>query len=310
MSEHDSSNGHVYELRDVRRVFRAGASEVRAVDGVDFVVAPGEFVVVEGPSGSGKTTLLLLLGALDRPSSGHVFFGGRDLSGVSDRELTSIRAKEIGFVFQTFNLIPTLTALENVEIAMAPLGVPRADKRKRAAEVLGQLGLAERTGHLPSILSGGEQQRVAIARAMANSPRVILADEPTGNLDSSTADEIMRALEDLCASEGVTLIVVTHSEDVARRSARRLRMRDGRIGETAEGAWARPTLTEEVPPERISMERFEDVAPTVRVQAVIPPPPPDVPIARDVVEPVPEDEESVTMPSSPPGGGPGGEAYG
>jgi putative ABC transport system ATP-binding protein len=224
-----STNGHVYELRDVRRDFRAGGSEVRAVDGVDLVVEPGEFVVVEGPSGSGKTTLLQLLGALDRPSAGSVFFAGRDMSSLSDRELTGVRARDIGFVFQTFNLIPTLTAIENVEIAMAPLRVSRADKRARAEKLLEQLGLAERAGHRPGILSGGEQQRVSIARAMANSPRVILADEPTGNLDSTTADEIMRVLADLCASEGVTLVVVTHSEDVAKRAARRLRMRDGRL---------------------------------------------------------------------------------
>ena len=224
-----SSNGHVYELRAVRRDFHGGGREVRAVDGVDLMVSPGEFIAVEGPSGSGKTTLLQLLGALDRPTDGSVFFAGRDLSSLSDRELTEVRAHEIGFVFQTFNLIPTLTALENVEIAMAPLKTPRAEKRARADKLLGQLGLENRANHLPGILSGGEQQRVSIARAMANAPKVILADEPTGNLDSTTADEIMRVLADLCASEGVTLIVVTHSEDVATRSARRLRMRDGRL---------------------------------------------------------------------------------
>jgi putative ABC transport system ATP-binding protein len=224
-----SSNGHVYELHAVRREFHGGGSEVRAVDGVDLMVSSGEFIAVEGPSGSGKTTLLQLLGALDRPTEGAVFFAGRDLSSLSDRELTEVRAHEIGFVFQTFNLIPTLTALENVEIAMAPLKTPRAEKRARAEKLLGQLGLENRANHLPGILSGGEQQRVSIARAMANAPKVILADEPTGNLDSATADEIMQVLADLCASEGVTLIVVTHSEDVARRSARRLRMRDGRL---------------------------------------------------------------------------------
>jgi putative ABC transport system ATP-binding protein len=216
-------------LRGVRRDFRGGGSEVRAVDGVDLVVEPGEFVVVEGPSGSGKTTLLQILGALDRPTGGSVFFGGRELSSLSDRALTEVRARDIGFVFQTFNLIPTLTALENIEIAMAPLGASRAQKRARAEQLLGRFGLAGRAGHLPGILSGGEQQRVSIARAMANSPRVILADEPTGNLDSTTADEIMGVLADLCGREGVTLVVVTHSEDVARRAARRLRMRDGRL---------------------------------------------------------------------------------
>jgi len=223
------TNGHVYELRDVKRTFNVGGQEVRAVDGIDMSVSAGEFVVVEGPSGSGKSTLLQLLGALDRPTSGAISFGGRDLSSLGDRDLTNVRAQEIGFVFQTFNLIPTLTAVENVEIAMAPLDVPKKKKRERAVELLGQLGLGGRTGHLPTLMSGGEQQRVAIARAMANAPRVILADEPTGNLDSTTADEIIRVLADLCASKGVTLVVVTHSEDVARRSARRLRMRDGRL---------------------------------------------------------------------------------
>ena len=232
------TNGRVYDLREVRRSFNVGGREVKAVDGVDMQVSPGEFLVVEGPSGSGKSTLLQLLGALDRPTSGAVSFGGRDLSKLGDRELTEVRAREIGFVFQTFNLIPTLTALENIEVAMAPVDVSRKEKRERAEKLLDQLGLGDRTGHLPTLLSGGEQQRVAIARAMANSPRVILADEPTGNLDSATADEIMRVLADLCAGEGVTLIVVTHSEDVARRSARRLRMRDGRFID--DRAWMPP----------------------------------------------------------------------
>jgi len=223
------ANGHVYELKEVRRSFNVGGREVKAVDGVDIQVSPGEFVVVEGPSGSGKSTLLQLLGALDKPTSGEVSFGGRDLSKLGDRELTDVRAREIGFVFQTFNLIPTLTALENIEVAMAPVDASRKEKRERAGKLLDQLGLGDRTGHLPTLLSGGEQQRVAIARAMANSPRVILADEPTGNLDSATSEEIMRVLADLCASEGVTLIVVTHSEEVARRSERRLKMRDGKL---------------------------------------------------------------------------------
>jgi len=231
----ESTNGHVYELRDVHRTFSVGGQEVRAVDGVDMQVSPGEFLVVEGPSGSGKSTLLQLLGALDRPTSGAVTFGGRDLSSLGDRELTKVRAQEIGFVFQTFNLIPTLTAAENVEIAMAPLETPKKQKKERAQALLDQLGLGGRSAHLPTLMSGGEQQRVAIARAMANAPRVILADEPTGNLDSTTADEIIGVLADLCASEGVTLVVVTHSEDVARRSARRLRMRDGRLLDDA--AW-------------------------------------------------------------------------
>ena len=224
-----SDQGSVYTLRDVRRSFRIGGSEVRAVDGIDLEIAPGEFVAIEGPSGSGKTTLLQLLGALDRATDGSVVFDDRELTGLDENELTRVRSTEIGFVFQHFNLIPTLTARENVEIAMVPVTRDRSERRRRAEELLEVVGLAARADHLPSRLSGGEQQRVAMARALANAPRVVLADEPTGNLDSTTADEVVSALRELSTSQGVTLILVTHAEDVARRATRRIGMRDGKL---------------------------------------------------------------------------------
>ena len=219
----------LYDLRNVRRVYRTGAGEVAALDGIDVQIDAAELVAVEGPSGSGKSTLLQLLGALDRPTSGSLVFDGRELRELGDRELTSIRCRDIGFVFQAFNLIPTLTAAENVEVAMVPLGGERRARRAKAGDLLARVGLAGRSGHLPSRLSGGEQQRVAIARALANEPRVILADEPTGNLDSTTADEVVEVLQSLSIEHGVTVIVVTHAEDVARRTGRRIRLRDGKV---------------------------------------------------------------------------------
>jgi putative ABC transport system ATP-binding protein len=219
----------LYELSDVSRTFRRGPTEVRAVDEVDLVIGEGEFVAVEGPSGSGKSTLLQLLGALDRPTAGSVQFAGRALETMSDQELTELRRDDIGFVFQQFNLIPTLTAAENVEAALASTGLDQKARRSRSDEVLAQVGLAERRDHLPSRLSGGEQQRVAIARALANGPRVILADEPTGNLDSRTAADVVGLLGELCDEEGVTIILVTHDENVARRARRRVAMADGHV---------------------------------------------------------------------------------
>jgi putative ABC transport system ATP-binding protein len=219
----------LYELDGVSRIFRRGPSEVRAVDDIDLVIGEGEFVAVEGPSGSGKSTLLQLLGALDRPTDGSVQFGGRALEAMSDQELTELRRDDIGFVFQQFNLIPTLTAVENAEAALASTGLDQKSRRTRADEVLAQVGLAERRDHLPSRLSGGEQQRVAIARALANGPRVILADEPTGNLDSRTAADVVGLLAQLCDDEGVTIVLVTHDENIARRARRRVAMADGHI---------------------------------------------------------------------------------
>ena len=215
----------LYELRGVAKFFQRGPTTVRALDGVDLEIAAGEFVALEGPSGSGKTTLLQLLGALDRPSAGDIIFEGRDLVGMPDHELAELRLRSFGFVFQQFNLIPTLTAVENVEVKLAPAGGDRA----RALEMLDEVGLAERADHLPAHLSGGEQQRVAIARALSVEPRVVLADEPTGNLDSATGGEIIELLEKLAREHGSTIIVATHDPSLAARAPQRLAMRDGKL---------------------------------------------------------------------------------
>jgi putative ABC transport system ATP-binding protein len=219
----------LYELRGVTRSYSKGNVVVNALRGIDLDLARGEAVALEGPSGSGKTTLLQLLGALDIPSTGQIRFGGRSLENESDKVLTEIRSKEIGFVFQQFNLIPTLTADENVAIAMVPREPSHEKRAARAKELLAQVGLEHRLGHLPSRLSGGEQQRVAIARALANAPEVVIADEPTGNLDSSNAKEFMTLLRDLQERLGVTIIMATHDEEVASHAQRRIRLRDGSI---------------------------------------------------------------------------------
>jgi putative ABC transport system ATP-binding protein len=218
-----------YELSGVGKAFNRGLVVVNAVQDVELSIERGQFVALEGPSGSGKTTLLQLLGALDRPSSGRVIFEGRDLAEQRDAELAELRLRSFGFVFQQFNLIPTLTALENVEAKLAPTGLSRDESRERAETLLAEVGLADRATHLPSHLSGGEQQRVAIARALSVEPRVILADEPTGNLDSSTGAEIIEILASLAADRGATVIVATHHPGLAGRAQRRLAMRDGRL---------------------------------------------------------------------------------
>jgi putative ABC transport system ATP-binding protein len=228
MSETNGSR-LLYRLDNVSRVFRVGSQEVRAVDAISLDIDRGEFVAVQGPSGSGKSTLLQLLGALDKPTGGSLSFDGRELTNLGQGDLTKVRSQEIGFIFQSFNLIPTLTAEENIELAMVPMGSGRAARRARGAELLEQVGLGTRAKHLPSRLSGGEQQRVAIARALANEPHVLLADEPTGNLDSQTADEVVAILARLSAERDVTVIIVTHAEEVATRATRRLRMRDGKL---------------------------------------------------------------------------------
>jgi len=214
-----------YELKDVAKFFERGSTTVRALDGVDLVIEAGEFLALEGPSGSGKTTLLQLLGALDRPSAGTVLFEGRDLAKLPDNQLAALRLRSFGFVFQQFNLIPTLTAVENVEVKLAPVG----GGREKALQMLGEVGLAERADHLPAHLSGGEQQRVAIARALSVDPRVVLADEPTGNLDSATGGEIIELLAGLAAEHGSTVIVATHDASLAARAPRRIAMRDGKL---------------------------------------------------------------------------------
>ncbi len=227
----------LYDVRGAKRFFQRGPMTIEAVGGVDLQIAAGEFVALVGPSGSGKTTLLQLLGALDRPSSGSVFFEGRDLAVLGDGELGQLRLNAFGFVFQQFNLIPTLTALENVESALAPIGVSSTELRERSLGLLEEVGLADRSTHLPSHLSGGEQQRVAIARALVVGPRVILADEPTGNLDSETGADVIDLLAGLATSHGATVVVATHDAELAARAPRRLAMRDGRFtGDPADGA--------------------------------------------------------------------------
>jgi putative ABC transport system ATP-binding protein len=219
----------MYRLEDVRKHYGNGASRVDALDGVDLTVDDGEFIAIQGPTGQGKSTLLQLLGGMDRPTGGTVAYDERDLGTLSERELTRLRARAFGFVFQTFNLIPTLSAGENVETALVALGVHGARRRERAAEALAEVGLDHRAKHLPGELSGGEQQRTAIARALVKGPHVILADEPTGNLDQDTRDEIVGLLEELWRARGVTLVVVTHDDLVAARAPRRLRLESGRM---------------------------------------------------------------------------------
>jgi putative ABC transport system ATP-binding protein len=220
----------VYELHKVSRTYALGGAHVHAVREIDLTLRPGESVAIVGPSGSGKTTLLQLLGALDRPTGGELLFEGRDVGRLGDRALSELRLDVLGFVFQQFNLIPTLTAAQNVEIALAPTSTRRADRRARVLSLLASVGLGERADHVPSKLSGGEQQRVAIARALANDPHVLLADEPTGNLDSTTGAEIMDLLLSLSGdAQRRTVIVVTHDPDVAGRAARVVRMLDGRL---------------------------------------------------------------------------------
>ncbi|MET0673083.1 MAG: ABC transporter ATP-binding protein, partial [Microbacterium pygmaeum] len=218
----------IYRLAGVTRNYQQKGRLVKALAGVDLDIAAGDFVAIQGPTGGGKSTLLQILGALDRPSTGSVELGGTDIAGASNAELGSVRAHEIGFVFQGFNLIPTLSAHENVDMALEPLGLGKDERAARVREALEHVGLADRADHRPGELSGGQQQRVAIARAIVKRPRVLLADEPTGNLDESMRDEILAVLERLHA-EGLTLIVVTHDSAVARRARRRLRLEKGTV---------------------------------------------------------------------------------
>ncbi|MDX6517276.1 MAG: putative transport system ATP-binding protein, partial [Gaiellaceae bacterium] len=215
-----------YELEGVGKAFVRGSVVINAVADVDLTIEQGEFVALEGPSGSGKTTLLQLLGALDRPSSGHVRFEDRDLATLPDGAMDELRLRSFGFVFQQFNLIPTLTALENVQAKLAPTGLSDFELHRRSEALLDEVGLGDRASHLPSHLSGGEQQRVAIARALSVEPHVILADEPTGNLDTQTGADIIEMLADLAARRGTTIVVATHDVDLAGRAPRRLAMRD------------------------------------------------------------------------------------
>jgi len=217
------------ETSGLGKEYRAGAAPVRALDGVTLRLESGEFLAVMGPSGSGKSTLLNLLGGLDRPTSGSVRVGGTDLAGLSDAELTRFRRTELGFVFQAFNLLPTLSAWENVALPLLLDGARPRRVRGLARDLLAEVGLADRAGHRPSELSGGEAQRVAIARALANDPLLVLADEPTGNLDSATGAQILSLLAHRVAGRGRTLVMVTHDEAAADTAHRLIRMRDGRM---------------------------------------------------------------------------------
>ena len=221
----------MYELSNVTKKYDQGKRSVTALNQVTLTIPDGQMVAIQGPTGGGKSTLLQMLGALDRPTDGTIELGTSNLSKLGQGPLGEIRAREIGFVFQGFNLIPTLTAQENVETALAPLGVPAAARVARAQAALASVGLGERGSHLPAELSGGQQQRVAIARALVKEPTVLLADEPTGNLDEQTRDQIMDLLEGLWRAKGLTLIVVTHDSAVAKRAQRRLLIRQGVVTE-------------------------------------------------------------------------------
>jgi putative ABC transport system ATP-binding protein len=218
------------ELKNVHKVYPMGEVSVPALRGINLTIHPGEFVAIMGPSGSGKSTLMHLLGCLDLPSDGVVQLDGKDITTLDEDTLAQIRGKKVGFVFQTFNLIPTLTAQENVELPLFFQGVPREKRRARAAELLRKVGLDGRLHHRPAQLSGGERQRVAIARALANDPEIILADEPTGNLDSESGEAILELLAQL-HREGKTIILVTHNPEAAAYAQRIVRIRDGRLVE-------------------------------------------------------------------------------
>lgn len=218
----------IIRLEDIFKIYRVGNQEVRALDGVSLSVFRNEYVAIMGPSGSGKSTLMNILGCLDSPDSGRYILNGTDVSEMDDGELADVRNREIGFVFQSFNLLPRYDALENVALPMVYAGVPAGERREKAAEALRSVGLEDRMDHRPNELSGGQRQRVALARALINSPSIILADEPTGNLDTNTSVEIMRLFDQIYRN-GNTVIVVTHEEDIAAYAHRVIRLRDGRI---------------------------------------------------------------------------------
>ncbi|WP_394812963.1 ABC transporter ATP-binding protein [Streptomyces boetiae] len=261
----------MYELTGVTKHYRRGRQTVTALDEVSLTVPAGSRLVIQGPTGGGKSTLLQLLGGLDRATGGSVVLDGTDLTRLSEARLTRLRAERIGFVFQGFHLIPTLTAQENVETALVPLRLRAGERRRRAAAALEAVGLAERAGHVPGELSGGQQQRVAIARALAKRPKVLLADEPTGNLDESTRDEVMDVLETQWKELGLTFVMVTHDSAIAARSERLARIAAGRItvtdrpagpaGPAAEGETALAGATGTAAPGRTSPAGAESPSP-------------------------------------------------
>jgi len=218
----------VIRIENIHKYYQVGDQTVKALDGVDLKVVRHEYLAIMGPSGSGKSTMMNILGCLDTPTDGKYFLSGTDVSDMDDSELAQVRNKEIGFVFQSFNLLPRYTSLENVALPLIYCGIGREERERRAAEALVSVGLEERMEHRPNELSGGQRQRVAVARAMINNPAIILADEPTGNLDTKTSIDIMR-LFDKIWRDGNTVILVTHEEDIARYAHRIVRLRDGRI---------------------------------------------------------------------------------
>ncbi|WP_329040209.1 ABC transporter ATP-binding protein [Streptomyces sp. NBC_00178] len=226
----------MYQLKGVTKRYMRGRNPVDALAGVDLTIEDGGRLVIQGPTGGGKSTLLQMLGGLDRPTAGTVELDGVDLASLPESRLTKVRAESIGFVFQSFNLIPTLTAQENVETALVPLGLGAKARRERAAEALESVGLGDRPAHLPSEMSGGQQQRVAIARALVKRPKVLLADEPTGNLDESMRDEIMELLDGLWKEHGLTFVMVTHDSSLARKAPRVATIRKGRVTVTENAA--------------------------------------------------------------------------
>jgi putative ABC transport system ATP-binding protein len=217
------------QVENVEKVYKLGEIPVQALRDVSLELQKGEFVAIMGPSGSGKTTLLNLIGVLDKPTKGKIYIDGRDITKLKEKELTKLRRSTVGYIFQFYNLIPVLSAFENVELPMLIAGMPKEEREERAHNLLEKVGLAGRENHRPDELSGGEQQRVAIVRALANKPSVVLADEPTGDLDSKTGKEVMQALRDLSSNEGATVIVVTHDSMVADMASKIFEMRDGRI---------------------------------------------------------------------------------
>ena len=219
----------MYEIKKLTKQYKGNKGIVHALQGVDVVIPDGDMLAIQGPTGHGKSTLLQLLGGLDRPTGGSLVFDGRDMAKMGEMQLTKLRAENFGYIFQSFNLIPTLTAQENVEVALVPLGVKAADRRARAVAALTDVGLGDRLTHLPSELSGGQQQRVAIARALVKEPKVIMADEPTGNLDEETRDDIFGLIEKLWQERSLTVILVTHDSAIAQRVPRLAQIKNGQL---------------------------------------------------------------------------------
>lgn len=228
MAEHNDARRPLIGLQDIRKIYQMGTQEVRALAGVSLEIYPNDYVAIMGPSGSGKSTMMNIIGCLDTPTDGTYLLNGQNVSHMEDDELAEVRNREIGFVFQTFNLLPRVNCLQNVELPLIYSGLRKAKRREMAARALENVGLGDRMDHKPNELSGGQRQRVAVARALVNNPSLLLADEPTGNLDTRTGEEIMMLFETLYR-RGNTLLVVTHEEDIAHHARRIIRLRDGLV---------------------------------------------------------------------------------